>query len=181
MESNLFLKGVSIGLRRLNNSDIDGNYDNWLNNQEITKFNSHGRFPISKENLFEYVKNAYNNKNALILAVVHIESNLHIGNISLQNINWVDRNAEIAFLLGEKKFWGKGIMLEAGTLLINHGFKSLNLHRLYCGTSSENIGMQKLAIKLGMQQEGMRIDAIFKDGKYFDIIEFGLIKTYEVL
>jgi RimJ/RimL family protein N-acetyltransferase len=67
-------------------------------------------------------------------------------------------------------------MFEAGTLLINHAFKSLNLHRIYCGTSSDNIAMQKLAIKLGMAQEGLRKEAIYKNGNYSDILEYGLLK-----
>ena len=45
-------------------------------------------------------------------------------------------------------------MFEAGSLLIDHGFNKLNLHRIHCGTSSENYAMQKLALKLGMSKEG---------------------------
>jgi RimJ/RimL family protein N-acetyltransferase len=111
----------------------------------------------------------------LVLAVIDTNTEKHIGNISLQNINWIDRNAEIAFLLGEKDFWGKGVMLEAGQLLINHGFESLNLHKIYCGTSSDNSGMQKLAEKLKMEKEGIRKEALFKNGVYHDIIEFGIL------
>ena len=47
-------------------------------------------------------------------------------------------------------------MSEAGKLLINHAFNELNLHKVYCGTSSNNLGMQKLAINLGMVKEGVR-------------------------
>ena len=72
-------------------------------------------------------------------------------------------------------------MKEAGDLLINHAFQNLNLHRIYCGTSSNNIGMQKLATKLGMKKEGVRKDSIFNDGRYYDIIEYGIINDYELL
>jgi RimJ/RimL family protein N-acetyltransferase len=119
-----------------------------------------------------------NSKETLVLAIIEIKSEKHIGNISLQSINWIDRNAEIAFILGEKEFWSKGIMFEAGSLLIKHAFLSLNLHRVYCGTSSENIGMQKLAIKLGMKKEGERVDAIFNCGNYYSIFEYGIINNF---
>jgi RimJ/RimL family protein N-acetyltransferase len=59
--------------------------------------------------------------------------------------------------------------------MIKHGFKVLNLHRIHCGTASNNQGMQKLAEKLGMQKEGIRRDALFKNGKYFDVVEYGII------
>ena len=33
--------------------------------------------------------------------------------------------------------------------------------------------MQKLALKLGFEQEGVRKEALFKNGHYIDIIEYG--------
>ena len=170
-----FLEGQNIFLRTLHDDDVKGSYSEWLNDPEITAYNSHGRFPMTEEKLLSYVSYAKSSKTDLILAIIDKKTAKHIGNISLQNINWIDRNAEIAFLLGDKNFWGKGVMNEAGKLLINHGFRSLNLHRIYCGTSSDNIGMQKLAEKLKMEKEGLRKEAIFKKGQYFDIVEYGIL------
>ena len=175
IEKNIFLKGENISLRRLVEDDINGNYSKWLNDPEITKFNSHGRFPVSVDDLKKYIETTNASKTAITLAIIDNQTAKHIGNISLQHINWIDKNGEIAFLLGERDFWGKGVMLEAGFLLLNHAFKMLNLHRIYCGTSSENIGMQKLAIKLGMTEEGRRVEAMFKNGKYLDILEYGIL------
>jgi len=177
LKKDIFLTGEHIILRVLTEKDIEGNYALWLNNPEITTYNSHGRFPMTADKLKDFVKASYASNTSLVLAVEDKETHEHIGNISLQAISWVDRNAEIAFLLGEKKYWGKGVMQEAGKLLIEHGFKMLNLHRIHCGTSSENTGMQKLAEKLGMRKEGMRKEAQFKNGKYIDIIEYGIVAT----
>lgn len=177
MKLDTFLIGERISLRGLNEADVNGNYAKWLNDAEITLFNSHGRFPMTNERLLSYITNARLSTSDLVLAIVDNDTSAHIGNISLQNINWIDSNAEIAFLLGEKAYWGSGIMHEAGLLIVNHGFKLLNLHRIYCGTSSANLGMQKLAIKLGMKEEGLRKDAIFKNGQYFDIVEYGILSS----
>jgi [ribosomal protein S5]-alanine N-acetyltransferase len=171
----IFLKGDSIVLRMLSKEDIYGNYARWLNDAEVTLYNSHGRFPMSIEKLRDFVQSAYASNTALVLAVCDKDSGTHIGNISLQSISWVDRSAEIAFLLGEKEFWGKGVMLEAGKIMIRHAFEVLNLHRIHCGTSSENIGMQKLAEKLGMILEGVRKEALFKNGNYYNILEYALL------
>lgn len=177
IQKDIFLKGERIELRCLTEEDIEGNYRYWLNDPEVVRFNSHGRFPQTAESLHAFVKAAVASKTALVLAVVNSSTAGHIGNISLQGISWIDRSAEIAFLLGEKIFQGKGVMLEAGQLLIKHGFESLNLHRICCGTSVENIGMQKLAIKLGMMQEGIRREALYNNGRYHDIIEYGILNT----
>ncbi len=175
-ERNIFLRGTNIYLRALTHDDVEGNYRFWFNDKEITRFNSHGRFPMTPNKLLNFVSSALTTDSFLVLAVVDIKTDRHIGNISLQGINWIDRNAEIAFLLGEKEFMSKGVMFDAGTLIIKHGFEVLNLHRIHCGTSSENIGMQKLAQKLGMQREGVRREAIFKEGKYLDVVEYGLVR-----
>ena len=100
----------------------------------------------------------------------------HIGNISLQNINLLSRNAELAILLGDKNYWGKGYSKEASKILVNHGFTELNLHRIYCGTSADNLAMQNIAGYLGMQQEGRRLEALYKSGKYVDIVEYGVLQ-----
>ena len=107
LKKDIFLQGANIYLRALNEQDILGNYSMWLNDTEITKYNSHGRFPMTAEKLLIFVQMSSESNTSLVMAVVSRENDIHIGNISLQSINWVDRNAEIAFLLGEKAFWAK--------------------------------------------------------------------------
>lgn len=175
MNKSVFLEDGVISLRPLTEDDVNSNYARWLNDPVVTMHNSHGRFPAVETALRSYVNSSSASNNSLVLAVIENQANIHVGNISLQQISWIDRSAEIAFLLGEKEFFGKGIMYTAGRLLIGHGFRVLNLHRIYCGTSSANTGMQKLAGKLGFTQEGVRREAIFKNGGYHDIIEYGLL------
>ncbi|MDU2662033.1 MAG: GNAT family protein [Clostridioides difficile] len=175
-EVNYFLKGTRVGLRELTPNDVTGNYGRWLNDKEVCKYNSHLRFPYTNDMLKQYVSNVNGSKENLVLAVIEMESREHIGNISLQNINYIDRSAELALLFGEKMYWGKGFAFEAATLIIEHGFNEINLERIYCGTSSQNERMQHLASRLCFTKEGLRRKAIFKGGAYYDIVEYGLLK-----
>ena len=177
----VLLEDDEIMLRSLVVRDVEGHYRHWFNDPKVVSFNSHGRFPMTPERLLKYVVDAELNPNLLVLAVQLKESALHVGNISLQGINWIDRNAEIAFVLGEPDLQGRGIMLRAGQLIIDHAFSALNLHRVYCGTLATNVGMQRLAAKLKMTEEGRRRDAVFKDGNYIDVIEYGVINPHEIL
>lgn len=174
-----FLEGEKIFLRPLSLKDISDKYLFWLNDPQVNQYNSHAIFPYTIEQLKDYVK-GIDNKSKVVLAICDQKSGKHIGNISLQNIDWVARSAEFAILIGDKEFWGKKIGEEAGKLIIDYGFTRLNLNRIHCGTSSENIGMQKLAAKLGMEPEGIRIQAMYKNGKYADALEYGILKpNYE--
>lgn len=163
-------------LRPLENSDISERYISWLNDPEVNQFNSHAIFPYTKEELLSYVKSASRDRTKVILAIIDNKTQRHLGNIALQSIDWIARSAEFAILIGEKEYWSKSVGGEAGQLIVRYGFDRLNLHRIYCGTSSENIGMQKLAIKLGMKEEGRRKDAMFKNGRYVDVMEYGIVK-----
>lgn len=177
MGTMVFIDGEQLYLRNLQKSDLQGNYKHWLNDEEVCKYNSHHRFPYSEEQLLEYIESAHRDKSKLVLAIIDKKNDNHVGNISLQSIDYINRTAEIAFVIGEKAYWGKGFAYEAGVLIMNHGFKQLNLNRIYCGTFSNNIGMQKLAAKLGFMQEGIRKQAVYKDGAYLDVYEYGILKS----
>lgn len=173
---NPFLIGDKIYLRSIEESDLDGDYQKWFNDAEVCRFNAHHRFPKYKQDLQDYYNNVVKSINNLVLAIVDKEKDKHIGNISLLSIEHINKTAELAVIIGNKDFWGKGIGTEAGKLIIEHGFKSLNLNRIYCGTSIENIGMQRLADSLGFVKEGTARQALYKNGKYNDVINYGLIK-----
>ena len=176
MDKHVFLKGELLYLTALEEKDLSGNYFQWLNDESVNEFNSHGVFPSTESGMQAFLSDQHTSKNKLVLAIVDSKTDLHIGNISLQAIDWISRSAEFAILLGDKKYWGMGYSTEASLIICDHGFTKLGLNRIYCGTSEKNIGMQKLAVKMKMQKEGVRRKALFKNGEYLDIIEYGVLK-----
>lgn len=177
LEKSFFIEGKNVALRGLQESDLEGDYVEWLNDPEVCKYNSHGKFPYLKEQAQKYIQSTINSKNILVLAMVDKKTKKHIGNIALQSINWIDRSAEYAILLGDKKSWGKGFSKEASDLLLKHGFLQLGLNRIYCGTSEKNKAMQALAKFMKMKKEGVRRKAIFKEGQFLDVYEYGVLKN----
>jgi len=180
-----FLEGDRLYLRLLLETDADGPYLHWLNDATVCQGNSHHVYPYSKKQALEYIQYAANTDKELILAIVLKARDRHIGNVALERIHPIYRSAQFAILLGDKSQWSKGYGLEAGQLLIRHGFSALNLNRIECATFETNMAMRKLAVALGMREEGVRKQAAYKDGRYLDIVEFGLLreefKGYQVL
>ena len=171
-----FLKGEHLYLRSLIESDAQGPYVTWFNDEEVCRGNSHHVFPYTPEAALAYIRHAAQKRDELILAIVLSEDDQHIGNIALQNIHPIYRSAEFSIVIGDKTSWGKGYAKEAGRLLFDHGFAALNLNRIACGTFDDNEAMKKLALSLGMKEEGTRRQAGFKRGCYVDIIEYGVLK-----
>ena len=52
----------------------------------------------------------------------------------------------------------------------------MGLHRIYCQTIDGNIGMVKLAEKLGMLKEGVRRQHMMNNDQHCDVLEFGILK-----
>jgi ribosomal-protein-alanine N-acetyltransferase len=171
-----FLKGKRIFLRPLYSDDILGSYPSWFNNEEVCKGNSHHVFPYTEAAAREYIEYSHHTKDDLILAIILLKGDQHIGNIALQHIHPVYRSADLSLVIGDPSHWGKGYGIEAARLLCSHAFRTMNLHRVSCGTFENNHGMNRLAIALGMKEEGRRRDAAFKDGKYIDVLEYGIIR-----
>lgn len=145
----------------------------WLNDSEINRYTSRNRIPITRAGAQKYAETCQQDEQ-IVLGIYSVEDSEHVGNIALKNINLIDRCAELSILIGTNR--QKGIGYEASKLLCTHGFNALGLNRIYCGTHEENIGMQKLAIKLGMKEEGRSRQAFFKNGKFADIIHYGMLK-----
>lgn len=161
-------------VRTLRQSDLDGDYPSWYEDQEVCRFNSHGNFFKTLDYFHEYIKKI-DLEDRVVWAICH-KSDGHIGNIALQNISIINRNAEFAILIGNKKHWGKGVGKMSGLKLIQHGLYKLNLERIYCGTADTNVGMKSLAISLGMVEEGRRRKHLFLNGKWVDLVEYGLLR-----
>lgn len=171
-----FLTGKKIYLNPIQKADLTPKYREWLNDEEVSRYNSHHRFPNYDENMREYFETAIKSKSNLILAIRDKESDEHIGNIALENIDLINRCAELAIMIGDRSYQGKGVGGDACRAIMRHAFNELNLHRIYLGTAEENVGMQKLSISLGMKEEGRRVDAMYKNGKYTDVLEYGVLK-----
>lgn len=170
------LSGEHVYLRPLLESDSKGCYPDWLNDAEVSRGNSHHTFPYTASDAVQYIRAVSAARDALVLAVVARQGDRHVGNVALQHIRPIDRTAEFAILFGEREAWGRGYGTEAARLICAYGFTTLGLHRIGCGTFEHNEAMRKLALSLGMHEEGRRREAAFKDGRYVDIIEYGVLR-----
>lgn len=180
-------------LRPFVKEDITNAYLAWFADQIVTKHTSHGLIRYTHEMAIEFLENA--EKNGDVVWAIIIPENIgrtytskevyeegkiikkHIGNIALQNISQVNKNAEFAGILGGKEYWGKGIGTEAIKILFEHGFNKLNLNRIWLGTAETNKGMITIALKLGMVLEGRLKNHVFLNGEYVDIMQFGIMRN----
>lgn len=149
-------------------------YREWFNNPVVTRFNSHGGFPISEED-FEAFSRSLSAREKIVWAIEHIDDGL-VGNVALQKISWIDSNAELAILVGEPSHWGSGLGLSACRQVAQHGFLRLNLNKIHLSTVFSNEGMRSVARRLGFIEEGILRKHLFLRGSWEDVVVYGLLR-----
>lgn len=162
-------------VRALRESDLNGPYPSWFEDQEVCAFSSHGKYFRTLEFFRKYIDST-NSDDRIVWAICH-DNDGHIGNVTLQGISIIHRSAEFAIILGDRRHWGRGVGAMAGRQLLEHGFDKLNLERVYCGTAESNRAMIKLAKTLGMRLEGTRRQHFFLNGAREDMLEFGVLRS----
>lgn len=174
----VFIKGSLINLTTLCLEDVEhSNWTAWLNDEETTRFMLQHRFPSSRESQIEFFKKEIeHNQSKLQLGIQSSDGGQIVGVISLQCVDYINKKAEIAVMIGESKYRQVRHSIEAHKLIIAHGFKELNLHRIYGGTLMKEWA-ELLCRTLGFKMEGVLREDAFKNGKYHDVFRFGLIKA----
>jgi RimJ/RimL family protein N-acetyltransferase len=176
-----FIDGKKIFLRQYAAKDIDVWY-NWFNDADVVKLMDQRRWPNTKEKQKQYLERMSVSSSDMQLAIIYKSNDTLIGTVGLHGIDAINRNADISVIIGDKKYWGKGLAKEAVGLLIHHAFAMLNLHKLTAGFVSGNTSSEKLFKSFGFKKEALLREQVYLDGKYHDIIRMGLLKKdYELL
>ena len=170
------LEGAVIYLTPLSEADVSESYVEWLNDAVVCRDNSHGTIHNTRARTLDYVRSVQDSETTKAFAIRLKTTGKHVGNVSIQKIDPVNRSAELAILIGEKEAWGQGVGTDAYRLLIDYGFTELNLNRIYSGQTARNKAMIRVCEKVGMTQEGLLRQAMFKNGEYLDVVVHALLR-----
>ncbi len=166
-------------LRAIHKKDKDLFLD-WLNDPETTKYLNFYR-PIDEAAQINWMNHLKDDKTMVAFMICLTTSQEAVGSISLNKINQKDGNAELTIFIGKKEMRGIGLGVESTRLIVDYGFKSLNLHRIYTGAYDFNLPSINTLTRFGFLQEGVLRQSVYKDGAYHDTIIFGLLKSdYEI-
>jgi RimJ/RimL family protein N-acetyltransferase len=99
-----------------------------------------------------------------------------VGQVNLTMLHAIHRTAEFSIVIPDVAFRGRGIGREATRQVLNHGFFDLNLNRIELTVLADNQAARALYESLGFVAEGQKRQALFKAGRYVDVILMGLLR-----
>jgi len=166
------IQGERIYLSPMNKDDAEI-YTKWLNDPEVSV--SLGNFAQvislnSEQKALEEMTEKGQN-----FAIVSNDDVL-LGNISFFNIKDVHRRAEVGLFIGERENRGKGYGAEALRLILDYGFKTLNLHNVTLTVHSDNEAGIACYRKVGFKEIGRQRESVFKDGRYLDLVYMDVLE-----
>ena len=103
-------------------------------------------------------------------SIIDNATNELIGNCGYDSIDHINQTAGIGIFIGNKNYWNKGYGTEALILLMDHGFKALNLHNIHLSVYSFNERAIKCYEKIGFTKIGKRRETLLRGKTRYDII-----------
>ena len=142
-------------LRRFVMEDAGDMYRNWASEDEVTKFltwPAHAGIEVSREVLRNWTA-SYGKPDFYNWAVELKETGRVIGNLSVVRVREDTECAELGYCLGTR-WWGQGIMPEAGKEVVRYLFEEAGFSRIAAAHAKDNPKSGRVMQKIGMSYEG---------------------------
>lgn len=100
-----------------------------------------------------------------------------IGFLELDGFNWLARDAWVGIGIGERDYQGRGYGTDAMRLALRFGFMELNLNRISLNVFEYNQRGIRCYEKAGFKLEGRERDSLERDGKRWDMLFMGILRS----
>jgi RimJ/RimL family protein N-acetyltransferase len=169
--------GKRVRLRGVEHSDLE-KFVIWVNDPEVTAGLTLflPMSSVDEEKWFERAMQRPQEEKPLVIDMKDGTDWRLIGNSSFFDFDWVARSAEVGIMIGDKTVWNQGYGSEVMTLLLRHGFRTLNLNRIFLRVYAENKRAIHAYEKVGFVHEGRMRQAVYKNGSYSDILYMSVLR-----
>lgn len=152
----------NLSLRTMAEKDITSAYVAWLNDDEVVQYTEQRFHHTSAGDVRKFIEKMAFNPTELMYGIFFDDQ--HIGNIKLGAINSQHQTANLSYLIGAKKCWGKGIASLAIGTITEIGFQKIGLMKICAGVYENNTASSQVLVKNGYSLEGRRVSQyVFKN------------------
>jgi diamine N-acetyltransferase len=172
------IEGNRVRLRAVERADLS-KFQEWLNDPDVTEGLTHF-LPLSiedEEKWFAALADEMPEQRPLAIEVRSGEGWQLAGNTRLFRLEWLHRSAEFGIVIGDKTLWDRGFGTETLELVLQHGFDTLNLNRIYLHVYANNGRARRSYEKAGFVVEGTLRQAMYRRGHYVDLLIMSILQS----
>lgn len=168
----------TVMFRTFEESDAESIYK-WLNDDTLTNMSVGLSRRLSQEEALNWVKSRKNhNPYQVFWAICPIgQPEKIIGYASLTDIHYVNSSANFSgIVIGDSDYNDGFAWIETYLFIYEYVFDRLNLNRLYGSAIIEHKSSNLISLALYQNQEGLFKEAVYKNGKYYDLAYYAILK-----
>jgi RimJ/RimL family protein N-acetyltransferase len=152
-------------------------YVEWLNDWEVSHFLAHGvPLLLNLDDETDWFEQRRKDKNSMVFAILALPEKQLIGNCAFHQIDWKNRWAIFGIVIGDKNYWNKGCGTDATRTLLRFAFEQLGLNRVELEVYDFNPRAIRAYEKAGFRRDGVRRQALYRDGAFHDIYLMGILR-----
>lgn len=184
-----FIRSVSIDSRKLRETTLQGSKVNlrpgtdsdygllykWYNDKELNRLAGWSNSKATMEKLRYNMSKSfgYDPMNLMIEA----KDGAPIGTIQLYDFNEQDKSCKLGIRIGDRDYWSRGYGEDAVKTLLEYAFMKIDIYRVTLKVYEYNERAVRCYLKCGFQNEGRTRQSANIDGKYYDEIIMGTLKS----
>lgn len=168
------MKLLSVVLRTVVEEDLEM-IMNWRMSPEVTKYMyTDPKLTIEdQQNWFKKImKNRYYEK----YWVIELDGGIPVGLMSVNNIDYVNKQASWAYYIANVEARGKGLGRILECNMYDFVFYTLHLNKLWGEVFEFNQKVIQIHEKFGSRIEGKFVDHIYKDGELHNVIRMAILR-----
>ncbi len=99
-----------------------------------------------------------------------------IGELGLEVVDWVGRDAFVGLGIGETEYWNKGYGTDIMNVLLRYAFTEINLKRVTLTVFEYNPRAIRSYEKAGFRHEGQLRNLLHREGRRWNEIYMGILR-----
>ena len=167
------LKGEKIVLRPISIKEA-ASYVRWIKDKRVNRFLIIDGKGLTLEKEKKIIKQFLESKASMNWSIF-IQLNKLIGTTGI-TVNKIHRRCSWGIFIGDKNYWGQGYGADVLETVLKYCFNKLELNRVELSVFPFNPRAIECYKKCGFRVEGVKKQAVRKDGKFVDDIIMGILK-----
>jgi len=149
--------GRTVMLKNIRPEEVTIEYVSWLNNPTINKYLEARHTEVSLDTQKEFIDHINNSADTSIFGIF-LEANHMVGTTKLGPIDSNFRTADIGILIGDSRYWQKGLATEVIQILCEAIQSTQLLRKITAGAAESNIGSIKAFEKMDLLLKKFDLD-----------------------
>jgi RimJ/RimL family protein N-acetyltransferase len=168
------LEGHGVVLRRHVPENLVA-FQRWYSDPEVARLARYQDAPMRADEIDRFFQLRALGHESLTMAIHERATGRLIGSCAFSQVDGENGSAMYHITIGEKDTWGRGHGTEATSLMLEHAFTTLGLHRIALTVFEFNERAIRAYRRCGFVVEGRARESIWRDGRWWDELAMSVL------